>query len=79
MDKKYKADLFFDGGHLYSLSLTNCDIDFPWEKEDERKTVHDKILTEHGIPENAEYMWGKVISDFDRKSATSQIGFYYAG
>lgn len=45
--------------------------------EIDRKTIHDKILSENGIQNNVSYNWGKIISEYDPRSNISSIDIFY--
>ncbi|EAC6401925.1 hypothetical protein B9F79_15540, partial [Listeria monocytogenes] len=61
----YFVNLFFKEKQLYSVSLINCDQNISESNEIDRKTIHDKILSENGIQNNVSYNWGKIISEYD--------------
>lgn len=75
--RQYLVDLFFSEGRIYCLSLMNCEKEFTWETEKERKTLHDAILAEYEIGEKEEFDWGKIVSNFDSRSTVSEIKFFY--
>ncbi|EAD8655599.1 hypothetical protein AKJ74_14955, partial [Listeria monocytogenes] len=69
----YFVNLFFKEKQLYSVSLINCDQNISESNEIDRKTIHDKILSENGIQNNVSYNWGKIISEYDPRSNISSI------
>lgn len=75
--KKYVVSLFFREGLIYMISLINCDNEILQEDEYHRKDIHDKILSKIGIKSGAVYNWGKIVSEYDKKSGISSIDIYY--
>ncbi|AAT02866.1 hypothetical protein ACEXFN_003008 [Listeria monocytogenes] len=73
----YFVNLFFKEKQLYSVSLINCDQNISESNEIDRKTIHDKILSENGIQNNVSYNWGKIISEYDPRSNISSIDIFY--
>lgn len=73
----YFVNLFFKEKQLYSVSLINCDQNISESNEIDRKTIHDKILSENGIQINVSYNWGKIISEYDPRSNISSIDIFY--
>ncbi|HFK1053048.1 TPA: hypothetical protein ACGXKV_002919 [Listeria monocytogenes] len=73
----YFVNLFFKEKQLYSVSLINCDQNISESNEVDRKTIHDKILSENGIQNNVSYNWGKIISEYDPRSNISSIDIFY--
>lgn len=72
----YFVNLFFKEKQLYSVSLINCDQNISESNEIDRKTIHDKILSENGIQNNVSYNWGKIISEYDPRSNISSIDIF---
>lgn len=75
--KKYIVSLFFREGKIYMISLINCDKEISQEDEYLRKDTQDKILIQVGIKSGAVYSWGKIISEYDKRSGVSSIDIYY--
>ncbi|HFL0043479.1 TPA: hypothetical protein ACGXY9_002834 [Listeria monocytogenes] len=73
----YFVNLFFKEKQLYSVSLINCDQNISESNEIDRKTIHEKILSENGIQNNVSYNWGKIISEYDPRSNISSIDIFY--
>lgn len=73
----YFVNLFFKEKQLYSVSLINCDQNISESNEIDRKTIHDKILSENGIQNNVSYNWGKIISEYNPRSNISSIDIFY--
>lgn len=76
-EKKYVVSLFFRDGLIYMISLINCDKQISQEDEYLRKDIHDNILNEIGIKSGYIYSWGKVVSEYDKRSGISSIDIYY--
>ncbi len=70
--------LFFRNDFIYMASLINCDVNFDETHEIERKALHDSTLSVNGITPEKEYDWGKVESDYDKRSNLSSINVYYS-
>lgn len=74
----------FKGARLHQVSLamelpSDASGEWTWEREQERKAVHDGWLrSELGEPP-LRYAWGEVSSDFDPKAVASEIIVSYAG
>ncbi|GAX48370.1 hypothetical protein [Pseudolactococcus reticulitermitis] len=75
--KKYIVSLFFRDGIIYYLSLLNVDFDFTVETENERKKIHDKILSSYQIVSGEKCSWGMIESEYDSRSNISSINVYY--
>ncbi|MBS7576928.1 MULTISPECIES: hypothetical protein [unclassified Enterococcus] len=73
----YYVNLFFKTRKLYSVSLINCNQNISKANEKNRKIIHDKILDENNIKSNADYKWGKIISEYDSRSNISSIDIFY--
>lgn len=73
----YYVSLFFRNGNLYMLSLICCDRYFAEKDEYKRKEYHDKILKSYGIDGTAEYDWGSISSDYDKRGNVSSINLTY--
>lgn len=76
-DKKYRVMLFFRNNIIYMLSLVCCEEQYSEENEKERKKLHDQILENYGVIGKAEYMWGKVSSEYDTRSNCCSINFVF--
>lgn len=75
---KFLVELSFIKEDIYSVSLLCCDVEIPFEAEEERRKLHDEILQEHGLNRENEYSWGKIISDYDARGNVSSIDFIYS-
>jgi hypothetical protein len=75
--KKYVVSLFFREGLIYMVSLINCDLEIQQKDEYLRKNINDKIIAEICIKNHELYSWGKIISEYDRRSGISSINIYY--
>ena len=76
-DNTFAVGLAFQNRILLLAELMCVDEEFTWETEEKRKELHDRILRKYGINEKKEFRWGRVRSDFDRKSCISSIVFAY--
>ena len=76
-ESRFGVGLAFRDGTLSTLELLCVDAEFTWETEEKRKDLHDRILRRYGINEEAQFRWGSVSSEFDRKSCISSIVFAY--
>ncbi|WP_029688865.1 hypothetical protein [Thermoanaerobacter sp. A7A] len=88
--KDFYIKLCFENSHLKEVSLS---MDSPlikgWNDEPKLKAIHDEYLKSKGIKlehkwdegnykaDVAEFEWGKIVSDFDSKSYTSNIVVIY--
>ena len=76
-DKNYMVSMFFRNEKIYMLSLICCDVEYPEMDEKKRKELHDEILKQYGVVGEKEFVWGRVISDYDARSNSSSINFLY--
>lgn len=59
------------------LSLICIDRDYTEEEEPKRKELHNEILKWYGIDGTAEYDWGSISSDYDKRGNVSIINLTY--
>lgn len=76
-EKKYIVSIFFRNGKIYMLSLICCNIEYSEMDEKKRKDLHDEILKQYGVMGEKEFVWGRVISDYDARGNCSSINFLY--
>ena len=76
-NRKYMVNLFFLNKEIYVVSLICCDCVFSAKNEHQRKQLHDKILKENGINQKNKYAWGKIESNYDKRSNLSSIDIIY--
>jgi len=74
---EYYVSFFFREGMIYALTLICANMTISEENEMERKKLHDKILTANNIESGKEYSWGKVTSEYDARSNSSEIVITY--
>ena len=77
-ENRFAVGLAFRDGTLSTLELLCVDAEFTWETEEKRKDLHDLIQRRYGINEEAQFRWGRVSSEFDRKGCISSIVFAYS-
>lgn len=75
--KEFYVSFFFKDGIIYAIILIYAEISITEEHEMERKKFHDEILATNDIINGKEYNWGKVISEYDAKSNSSEIVIVY--
>lgn len=75
--RSYKVDLFFRNEKIYMVSLVCCDRKFDFSEEFKRKEIHDGILKDLNIMDGEQFAWGKICSDYDKKSNISSIDIIY--
>lgn len=75
--KTYIVGFFFKEKKIYMVSLIICDENISESEEKKRKVIHDNILLENGINSGKEYNWGKIQSEYDKRSNISSINVYY--
>ena len=75
--RKYMISLFFRMNIIYMVSLICCDVDFTENEEQKRKLLHDDILKEYGINKQKSFDWGKISSDYDKRSNVSSINIFF--
>jgi hypothetical protein len=73
----YIVNLFFRENLLYMVSLVNCDIEVSELDEKMRKQIHDATLRKCEIEEGYQYSWGKIYSEYDKRSNVSSINIFY--
>lgn len=71
--------LMFRSGYLYLISLCCVDSSIIFGEEQKRKELHDNILSEYGLSDDEEFIWGSINSVYNPKSNISSINvfFYY--
>ena len=73
----YHISLCFREATICFVSLICCDKEFTKKTEYQRKELHDQILTQYSIAGEKEFWWGKVTSEYDRRSNISSIDLIY--
>lgn len=78
-NKSFNVSLLFRQGFLNLISLCCNMPNICFENESNRKELHDNILSEYGISDNEQFLWGSIFSVYDAKSNVSSINieFYY--
>lgn len=74
---EYYVSFFFRNGTIYALTLVLAEMSISEGNEINRKILHDEILTNNDIENGKEYSWGKVISEYDARSNSSEIIIIY--
>lgn len=74
---KYIINLFFKNYILYMITLVCIDKDIPFEKEEERFKLHEKIMSEYGLSMMNTFNWGNIKLKFDPRSNLSSINIIY--
>lgn len=75
--RNYKVNLFFRNEKIYMVSLVCCDKIFDFSEEFKRKEIHDDILRDLNIMDGERFAWGRIVSDYDKKSNISSIDIIY--
>jgi len=73
----YFVSFFFRNSKLYALTLMIADMSISEKDEANRKKLHDEVLRINGIESGKEYSWGKIVSEYDKKSNSSEILIVY--
>ncbi len=76
-NNKYFISLFFREGVIYLVSFVYCEEEISEIEEPKRKIIHDKLLMQKGIISGKRYSWGKIVSEYDRRSNISSIDIIY--
>ncbi|MFZ2539579.1 MAG: hypothetical protein WAX04_11845 [Oscillospiraceae bacterium] len=76
-NNKFYVRFFFRNNLIYSVLLMVADTSISEENEMQRKKIHDEILTNTNIVVGKEYVWGKVLSEYDGKSNCCDIIIIY--
>ena len=76
-NNRFKVSIMFRNGMLYLISLYCVDIDIPYERESERKLLHDSILKDHGLSDKNYFSWGSIESSFDPRSFSCSLNIVY--
>ncbi|ROR31780.1 hypothetical protein EDD66_101398 [Mobilisporobacter senegalensis] len=74
---EYYVSFFFRDDMIYALTLICANVTISEENEMERKELHDKILIDSNIESGKEYSWGRVTSEYDARSNSSEIVITY--
>ena len=73
----YLISICFMDYELDLLSLCCIDKEIPFEREIERKSLHDQILAEQGFSPVNNYPWGSVTSSYDPRGNCCDINIVY--
>jgi len=76
-NRDYFVSFFFRDSKLYAITLMLAEMAISEDDELLRKSLHDEILKNDGIKNGKDYCWGKVVSEYDRRSNSSEIVIIY--
>lgn len=76
-NKSYFVSFFFRNYKLYAITLMIADLSISENDEVNRKSLHDEVLRRNGIESGKEYCWGKIVSEYDKRSNSSEILIVY--
>ena len=76
-NNRYYVSFFFKNSLLYAITLMIADLTISENDEEQRKSLHDEVLSRNGIVSGKEYNWGKIVSEYDKRSNSSEILIVY--
>ncbi len=76
-NNSYFVSFFFRNSKLYAITLMLADMSISEKDEEHRKNLHDEVLRLNGIENGKAYSWGKIVSEYDKRSNSSEILIVY--
>jgi len=76
-NNSYFVSFFFRNSKLYAITLMLADMSISEKDEEHRKNLHDEVLRLNGIENGKVYSWGKIVSEYDKRSNSSEILIVY--